>query len=173
VAGKPFVLQGISKTISPEEISELYQESVFCPCLPGDTVTQKRFFDAILNGCLPVVLRFPHGSDQTWHPFENSRLRNALPFAHSGQFSADLLVNYSDFVVEVDLPASNLTKAMSEWLQPEHAQELKRRQEAMRTVAPFLTYGLGPHAHQSEDAFARLLRALKHYVDGLPRHSGK
>jgi Exostosin family len=168
VAGLPFVMEGISNTRSPEEIFEFYQDSVFCPCLPGDTVTQKRFFDAILNGCLPVVLRFPHGSNLTWHPFQNSLLQNALPFAHSAQFSTDLLVNYTDFVVEVDLPASNVVHAMTEWLQPERAQELKRRQEAMSRVAPFLTYGLGPEAHQSDDAFARLLRGLKHYVDVLP-----
>lgn len=168
VGGMPYIMEAISEKRSPEEIFEMYQNAVFCPCLPGDTVTQKRFFDAILNGCLPVVLRFSHGKEWTWHPFENSKLRNSLPFAHDGQFDTNLQINYSDFVIEVDLPTSNLVKEMEEWLQPERAQELKRRQESMKEATPLLTYGLGPWAHTYEDAFSTLVRGLKKYTDELP-----
>jgi len=190
IGGKPFLLQEQGTIqFSPEDTFHLYQESVFCPCLPGDTVTQKRFYDVILNGCIPVVLRFPHGGENgnnephegkanastaatttTWHPFENSRLEASLPFAHPDQYHGDLdlLINYTNIVIEVDLPASNLAQAMIDWLAPERANALKDRQNAMKAIAPLLTYGLGPlEAHQSDDAFSRLLRGLKHYLDGL------
>jgi hypothetical protein len=33
-----------------------YTSSIFCMVLPGDNSWQARFFEAILNGCLTVVL---------------------------------------------------------------------------------------------------------------------
>ena len=35
---------------------ELYRGSIICPILAGGAPQQRRFFDSILNGCLPVVL---------------------------------------------------------------------------------------------------------------------
>ncbi|KAK1741967.1 hypothetical protein QTG54_007540 [Skeletonema marinoi] len=38
--------------------NSIYKHSVFCPVLPGDSPPQKRFFDVIIMGCIPVVLAF-------------------------------------------------------------------------------------------------------------------
>lgn len=163
LGGLPYVLVSNPESLTPEAMLTLYQESTFCPCLPGDTVTQKRFFDAILSGCLPVVLQFTHESYDSWHPFDNSKLDNTVPFAHPLQYGPDLLVNYSEFVVEADSPKT-ITQSMMKILND--PEELHRRQVAMSHVAPLMTYGLGPkNAHRYDDAFARLLRGLKYYLD--------
>lgn len=182
LGGLPYLIRGPGE-LRPDDMIELYQESTFCPCLPGDTVTQKRFFDVILSGCLPVVLKFPRErvrSNKTtdeemvfsWHPFKNSLLENTFPFAHPKQFGGlpvqASLVNYSSFVVQVDLPADsgNIEEAMATLLLPSNQHELLRRQLEMSRVAPLLTYGLGPeNAHRYEDAFSTLLRALKHHLE--------
>ncbi len=163
LGGLPYSLISNPKGLTPEAMLELYQDSTFCPCLPGDTVTQKRFFDVILSGCLPVVLQFRHKNFISWHPFDNSNLNNTVPFAHPQQYGPNLLVNYSTFVVQSDSPKA-ITQTMLNILK--NPEDLKQRQVAMSHVAPLLTFGLGPdNAHRYDDAFARLLRGLKHYLD--------
>ena len=44
--------------------SKLYR-SVFCLCPAGDTPSSARLFDAIVSGCIPVVV-----SDELEVPFE-------------------------------------------------------------------------------------------------------
>jgi hypothetical protein len=163
LAGLPYILISDPGRITPEEMFTFYQDSTFCPCLPGDTVTQKRFFDVILSGCIPVVLKFRHPAYDSWHPFERSKIDNTVPFAHPLQYGPDLLINYSTFVVQADSP-KDLSQTMANIIM--NPEELRRRQTAMARVAPILTYGLGPqNSHRYEDAFSMLLRGLKQHLD--------
>jgi xyloglucan galactosyltransferase MUR3 len=38
----------------------LFQQSVFCPAPPGDSITRKSIFDSLVSGCIPVI--FAKGS---------------------------------------------------------------------------------------------------------------
>lgn len=44
---------------SPALVLEEMYRSVFCPIVQGDVPHQKRLFDSMLTGCLPVVVTFP------------------------------------------------------------------------------------------------------------------
>jgi len=66
LAGLPIAASGFkTRSIRGESgISEAYHDSVFCPCLRGDAPPQKRVFDAMLSGCIPVVLEYDPTGDQ-------------------------------------------------------------------------------------------------------------
>ncbi|CAE7368016.1 IRX7, partial [Symbiodinium pilosum] len=44
---------------SPQMVLEEMMRSIFCPVVQGDVPHQKRLFDAVLTGCIPVVVAFP------------------------------------------------------------------------------------------------------------------
>lgn len=57
--GLPFQFISLNATTKAVEIYKAYRESVFCPILPGDSAWQRRFFDVIRCGCIPVVMEWP------------------------------------------------------------------------------------------------------------------
>jgi hypothetical protein len=64
IGGLPFVAGSNVSAFSPHdfapnELYDLYERSVFCPILAGDITWQRRFFDVIACGCLPVVVAYP------------------------------------------------------------------------------------------------------------------
>jgi hypothetical protein len=61
IGGLPFVAsENVAQFMGPNnnaaEIYDLYRNSVFCPVLAGDETWQRRFFDAMACGCIPVVM---------------------------------------------------------------------------------------------------------------------
>ena len=46
------------KLPNEQEVMQIYRDSIFCPCFRGDGPEQKRFIDAILSGCIPVVMSY-------------------------------------------------------------------------------------------------------------------
>ena len=60
LGGLPYAIRAMSSGKIPPSrfFTHLYKDSIFCPTFPGDTPPQKRFFDVILMGCIPVVLSF-------------------------------------------------------------------------------------------------------------------
>ena len=42
-------------SLPPGKVWENYRNTVFCPVLKGDLPYQKRFYDVIVSGCIPVV----------------------------------------------------------------------------------------------------------------------
>jgi hypothetical protein len=46
------------KLPNEQQVMQIYRESIFCPCFRGDGPEQKRFIDAILSGCIPVVMSY-------------------------------------------------------------------------------------------------------------------
>jgi len=103
---------------------ELYQDSIFCPILPGDGPPQKRFFDVIMSGCLPVVFAFNRSDlrkqDTTgkhyhswWDGFDGSipkdvSLQTSYPFC-KGLFPKEpsVGIDYQSFVVEIHATKDN------------------------------------------------------------------
>lgn len=81
-------------TLSPEDIYQMYQKSVVCPCFPGDSPIQKRFFYTIINGCLPVVLKFPPTKrvslrkETYWHPW-GVHIERIYPYFSAPSFSSN------------------------------------------------------------------------------------
>jgi phosphatidylserine decarboxylase len=178
--GQPFLMKRWS---SPHDFHKLdtfsiYNDSILCPCLPGDLSWQKRFFDVILNGCLPVVLKFdtpglPGG--KSWflpegEPGEIASVLQTYPFA-KGIFGnrADLEIDYESFVVEIPIDTYNqenvtgILKTMEAILNNE--EELRRRQRAMMKASVTFSYGMGYDAHKYDDAFSHILKAIRYYLD--------
>ncbi|OEU06992.1 hypothetical protein FRACYDRAFT_252625 [Fragilariopsis cylindrus CCMP1102] len=62
IGGLPFISSNtmdIMAADSNSNIYDLYSKSIFCPILPGDITWQRRFFDVIHCGCIPVVISYP------------------------------------------------------------------------------------------------------------------
>ena len=177
--GLPFVMrhtyQGGDVVVENEvDIYQKYAESTFCPVLPGDNSWQRRFFDVILSGCLPIVLYWNTSQGTTWFvppsmERQSPTIQMAYPFA-KGLFSdVDLAIDYESFVIqcpgnEGDISDfSSLRKTMLRMLEHE-PEEIRRRQLQMKEVALAFSYGLGNDAHRYNDAFARIIRAIKSMI---------
>ena len=44
-----------------------FRDSVFCPAPPGDSVTRKSIFDALVTGCIPVIFAKASLNQYRWH----------------------------------------------------------------------------------------------------------
>ena len=219
LGGLPFVASSDVGDFPPEDLYALYRRSVFCPVLAGDITWQRRFFDAIACGCLPVVVSYP----LTSRPFRNHRkhyrkengdagqsggggssrnqprevLQKQSPVSwfvpedgpHSGgdtwsvQESYPFVdqIDYRSFVVECEgnsthpeTTAKTIVSTLVGLLEETPSAErgggttiLEAKQAALRAASTSLVYGVGPDAHRTNDAFAHLIRSLRHYVDEL------
>jgi hypothetical protein len=106
LAGYPYLVMLIGTTtnanvttgeLPPATIDyvEAYRESVLCPILPGDNCWQRRFFDVIRNGCLPLVLEWPmDNGERSWHTPGQCSTQLAYPF-NKGMF-------WNDTRIEID-----------------------------------------------------------------------
>jgi len=59
IGGLPFVASSNVGAFASHDLYDLYRRSVFCPIIAGDITWQRRFFDAMACGCLPVVVSYP------------------------------------------------------------------------------------------------------------------
>jgi Exostosin family len=177
--GLPFVMRhtyegGDVVTESEVDIYDKYADSIFCPVFPGDNSWQRRFFDVILSGCLPIFLYWNTTQGTTWFvPPSMDRLsptiEKAYPFV-KGLFSGiDLAVDYDSFVIqcpgnEGDLSNfSSLRETMLRMLEQE-PEEIRQRQLQMKKYALAFTFGLGNDAHRYNDVFSRIIRAIKSLI---------
>jgi hypothetical protein len=157
---------------------EAYRNAVLCPILPGDNCWQRRFYDVIRNGCLPVIMEWPllNGGSRSWHAPESCPMRDTYPLA-KGQLMLgrgynnsrdDLEIDYDSFVVrapgnlENDSNMTSMLTAMQDVLAD--PVELARRQRNMMAVARRFTFGVGPNAHGTHDAFADVMKTLEHFA---------
>ena len=72
--------------LSARQVSGMMRRSIFCFCPPGDMEYTTRFFEAVLNGCIPVVVAYnasssSTSSSRTWHIPGSAPFYNSLPFA--------------------------------------------------------------------------------------------
>jgi xyloglucan galactosyltransferase MUR3 len=45
----------------------LFREAKFCPAPPGDSITRKSIFDALIAGCVPVIFAKASISQYLWY----------------------------------------------------------------------------------------------------------
>jgi hypothetical protein len=109
--------------------------SKFCPCPAGDSPSARRMNDAVVAGCIPVVL----STDYVW-PLST----DVDPTSNINPSTFSVRLNFSDFgrpmfdgerCQRVD---GNLT--LEEYLETIPSSEIRRLQEGMRKVAPQFEY---------------------------------
>ena len=171
IAGLPYYFRMTGPETEFINFYEAYRESVLCPILPGDNCWQRRFFDVIRNGCLPVVLEWPiqGGDNRSWHTAQSGcPVVDSYPFA-KGQFgneNHDFEIDYDSFVVrapgnlEDESNVTSILKAMQDILAA--PEELARRQQNMMSYLPLFTFGVGKDAHRYHDGFSQVMEILQH-----------
>ena len=190
VGGLPYVIQNIAninatqtsekeesthvgassyQSIGQEFFGNMYSESVFCPVLPGDSATQKRFFDVIMMGCIPVVLSFNSTSigarGRSWHTPEGSPFYDSYPWSKGSDSMYDQLdIDYPSFVVEAE-GVERIKPVLEELMQ--NYTEIRRRQEILMRYAAYFSYGMGSDSHKFPDAFTKILESLQFYLSKL------
>ncbi|GKY91146.1 hypothetical protein MPSEU_000087400 [Mayamaea pseudoterrestris] len=150
------------------EILEAYRDTIFCPCLRGDEPPQKRFFDVILSGCLPVVLEYDsiEESYPSWFAVNTAAVHNVYPFA-KGTFDGidEMGIQYSDFVVTVNGTCGPpCIIPHLEGMLLHRMDELERMHETMQKFARFFSFGMANKALSTVDAMSAILVEARHYV---------
>ena len=184
LGGLPYIIEDMAGITNNHlaEVREIfpkvYERSLFCLVLPGDSPPQKRFFDVIMKGCIPVVLSFGDTSTgnvtTSWYSPQSYGIADSFPWAKgSNSTYPHLEIDYRSFVVEVPVPSEgdvSMVKPVLEGIM-RNASEVRRRQLAMREVALAFSYGLGEDAEGGEredtsslDAFDRILESLRFYL---------
>jgi hypothetical protein len=156
--------------LGPQDTWKKYRESYFCPVLQGDLPYQKRFFDVVLSGCIPVVLSFeskdnnPHKS---WFGAGSLGYNYTYPFAysefmHSKEEKERLgLVDYNDFVVQVNT-IDEIVPTIESLLNDK--TRIQNMQTALGKAAQKFAWGLGDEMLARGDAFDHILLRLEEYV---------
>jgi hypothetical protein len=164
VGGLPFMMKRMKvwSQVYQDEAFDTYRESVFCPCLAGDGPPQKRFFDAMMSGCLPVVVsaktsRYP--GRKSWFKIDRSSVEASYPFA-KGMFHGGMEIDYESFVVQAR-NVGDIKPAMEAILA--NPDELRRRQRNLRKYAALVSYDFDANAPR-ENAFTQILKVLKYYL---------
>ena len=151
---------------------ELYRQSILCPCFRGDTPDQKRFFDAVLSGCIPVVMSHywmkKDGSKDTSYFAPGVSNTKIYPWAKGsfGEEYSNMGIDYSKLVIEIN--ESNcgeldcLPAFLEHWLNDKDA--LREKQEHLAKYARLFSYGLEGNAFQYVDAMSALSVRVRHYV---------
>ena len=193
ISGLPLIANNSPTKFNKESAHEgglygLYRRSILCPILAGDISWQRRFFDVMACGCLPVVMHYKltlpfvnqtneavqlekdWTNKYSWYvPEQHIEIGNTWSVRESFPFVDE--IDYKSFTVQVEgnysvhTDMSHVTPALEAFLSD--TEGLKRKQEALReTVVKFL-YGVGPDAHRYDDAFAHLIRSLRFYLNHL------
>lgn len=177
IAGRPVLIGSVRRrrtVVDERPMQQAYRDSVFCPCLPGDQPAQKRIFDAMLNGCIPVVLEYGKSNEPEvpsfYSPYGES-IRTSYPFAQ-GTFFGDpnLGLDWRQLVVRINgtcgVPC--LIPTLEDLLLNQYDQV---RQIHSRVVqfATLFSYGMDKNGLQYPDAIAALLVQARHYSQVVDR----
>ena len=163
---------GIGRSVKLiESMEEAYQKSVFCLILPGDSTVQKRFFDVMMNGCIPITPTWPSNT-----PAKNSSWRAggppislAYPYSPVHFWNDSLAgINYLDDVMvtfDGECGGRCAKEAMERVIGNE--TELRRLKGNVKKYAPLFAYGLEENAYRHIDAFAAILVNLRHQAQSI------
>jgi hypothetical protein len=152
-------------------VMNLYRESIFCPVFRGDTPDQKRFFDVILSGCIPVVMAHywqQEGSKLTSYFAPGVPNPTFLPWAKGsfGEKYPNMGVDYSKLVVEIEetgCPYLDCMPSILEgWLKDPAA--LLEKQKEVAKYACLFSFGMQQNTFQYVDAMSTLLVRAGHYL---------
>jgi len=192
LAGMPILTGKIKKgrTMGNEgDIAEAYRQSIFCPILRGDYPPQKRFFDVMLNGCIPVVLESPsseygfvsHFSEKgiparLSYPFgkgvfpndPNERKVHIRKYSNSSH-NENLGIDFSKLVVAVD-ESCHIDGCMMpalEHLILHHPGRIRQKQKDIARYVSLFSYGMEDNGMKYPDAIAAMLVQARHYVHSI------
>jgi hypothetical protein len=174
IGGLPTMVTGLNNQArsleSADSAMEIYRNSTFCPVLPGDGTPQKRFFDVIMSGCIPVVYVFP-GDEDGWPSFHPHRvsLTRSYPFAKGVLFNdTNAGVDIESLVIAINGTCG--VPCMKETLEAEIAntETLTHRRLMLRKYASLFALGLDSEQHSSVDAFSATIVTLRHHLHHLP-----
>jgi hypothetical protein len=147
---------------------EAYRHAIFCPCLRGDEPPQKRFFDVILSGCLPVVLEYDsvEAGRPSWFAAGTAAVHNVYPFAQGTFYGvADMGIDYNEFFVRINGTCGpECILPQLEDLLLHHMDHLQVMQDKMKRFASLFTFGMAEYALSTVDAVAAILVEARHFV---------
>jgi hypothetical protein len=123
----------------------------------------KRFFDAALSGCIPVVITFP-ASDCNPH---KSFFREGWP-GYNETYPFPSSIDYTQFVVQLD-NLDDMVPTLESLI--ENKTKITEMQLALSKAANKFVYGLGNELAVGGDAFDALLGDLESYISQLGRGS--
>jgi hypothetical protein len=174
LAGLPVqvkVFEGRTRSLAGEgRVQEIYRDTIFCPCLRGDEPPQKRIFDAMLAGCIPVVLEYDTSHEQGY-PSHFAKgadsIRITYPFAKGSFYGLPGMgVDWSEIVVAINgTCGSKCMLPVLEDLILNHHDELQKKQEAMLKYTRLYSYGMEKNGLQYVDAVVALLVQARHYTN--------
>mmetsp|Transcript_45930 Transcript_45930/g.84245 ORF Transcript_45930/g.84245 Transcript_45930/m.84245 type:complete len:553 (-) Transcript_45930:9-1667(-) len=147
---------------SPSTVLEEMYRSVFCPVLHSDVPHQKRLFDAMLTGCIPVVVAFPSHvpGEVTWWKADGPPLDRMLPFWED--------IDYRSFTVEVTLEELQRRQVVERLLGISDA-ELEQRRAAMRRFKQLIRYDF---TASGPDAFSMIMKEVKDFLQKQEKVQG-
>lgn len=109
----------------------LFREAKFCPAPPGDSITRKSLFDALVAGCIPVIFAKASLSQYLWY-FNQSELQDIAIFIPK----QSILEQSANFL--------EILQAISE-------EEVARRQRLIASIAPRLQYAVVPEDVKADE----------------------
>ena len=188
IGGLPIYLStsGKDRNLKRHDVAmDMYRNSIFCPILPGDDCGQKRFFDVVLSGCIPVVLRYSTSDEPEWPSWFREgacSIRRAYPFGRGAFFNDPHAgMDYTTLVVEINVSSSSSSSSSGGgccglscikptlehliMMEPDKIRTLRRN---LMSAARLFTYGLEEDSYRYPDAFSALLVTLRHYSTYIP-----
>ena len=150
-------------------VLQAYHNSVFCPTLRGDSPPQKRFFDVLLNGCIPVVLAHESTDPPLLSYFARGGASTVRTYPYAiGSFDEwpHMGIQYETVVVEVNGTCGmSCFFPMLEDLLLHHPDKIRAKQREIARLAPLFAYGMEHNRLQQADATAALLVQARHHAN--------
>ena len=193
IGGMPYNVTDLGHSRIPlkqDQVSDVYSESVFCIILPGDGCAQKRFFDVMMNGCIPLVPYLKTSSEPdspTFHPSGGiCAIRTTYPFI-KGAFvhDANAGLDYESLVLRWDATCGFdcLKDTLEEALND--TERIYRIRRNIREVVTLFSYELENDGDNDNgdsgdgndyeedgttipDAFMATTVSIRHYLRHLP-----
>jgi hypothetical protein len=112
------------------------RQSSFCPCPGGDSPSAKRMFDALLAGCIPVILSY----DFVW-PYTNEF--DPLISLDPNEFSIKLLAaDYAESKLDETtcLPKNETEPGLQAWMDAISAQEIQKLRKGVEKARDLYGY---------------------------------
>lgn len=153
------VVMGVDRSVGltqSETIARL-KNATFCPCPPGDLPFQKRFYLALLSGCIPVMILFDDmKGHQGWWAHGYPSVDDAYPWPNQ--------TPYQELVFEVsisDVVAGRLVKI----LEAVPDKEIKRRR---RKIANVRNKFVIDYEGSAPDGFTMILESIHKHLGSIP-----
>ena len=144
---------------------EWMQRSRFCVCPPGDVPYNKRYFTALLAGCVPVLFSFRSqvpNERNWWKPRKGPGQRDIDPFYEQ--------INHTELGVVLVSDGEADIRGFIQRLRDIPDAVVEAKQRAIERVRHLLLYDM---SGSREDAFTCMLRQLVKQLAALPPEEGR